>query len=103
MNKEKIKEFLSHDDALRLLRTIDVLNPSNLPVNKLHTIKDVSVAMNMSLKQTWEMVNAAESCGLVIFYSGLLSRKKIDLSELGERFTECATPNDIKEVFDAIE
>lgn len=103
MDKEKIKEFLTHDDALKLLKTIDALNPSYLPVNKLHTIKDVSVEMGLSLKETWTLINMAESCGLVIFYGGVLSRKKVDLSELAERLTECTTNKDMKEVLDGIE
>ena len=103
MNEEAIKDFLSLDDGLKLLKTIDRLNPSDLPVNKLHTIKDVSVAMGLSLRDTWKMINEAEACGLVIFYGGLLSRKKVDLTDIGENFAECATAKDIKEVFDGLD
>ena len=102
MNKDAIRHFLSNDDGLKLLKTIDILNPSDLPVNKLHTIRDVSEAMCWSVRDTWKLIDEAESCGLVMFCGGLLSRKKVDLTEFGERITECATATDIKEVLDGI-
>ena len=101
--REKIKDFLTNDDALKLLRTIDALNPPSLPTNRLCTIREVSEAMGLGLKATWEMIDAAASCDLVSFYGGILSKKRVDLTELGERVCECTTSNEIRGVLNAIQ
>lgn len=98
MSADKIREYLSHDRGLDLLKTIDNLNPMSIPVNKMKTIKDISVAMNMPLRETWQLIDKAYDADLVMFCGGVLSRKKVDLTELGEMFCECTTANDIKEV-----
>lgn len=94
--EDEIKVYLSNDSGLDLLKTIDKLNPMDLPTNKLCTIKDVSVAMNKPLRETWQLINEAYNCGLVTFYNGLLSRKRVDLTDIGEMISECTTPVDIK-------
>lgn len=97
-NRKKIEAFLTNDDGLNLLKAVDLLNPITIPANKIHTIKDLSVYMGLPLKETWMLVDEAYDAGLVMFCGGLLSRKKIDLTDLGEMFCECSTPEHIKEV-----
>ena len=103
MSDSILKQYLSHDDGLKLLKTIDSLNPSTIPNSKVSTIKDVSVAMGWGLKETWDLIDFAYRAGLVSFYGGLLSRKRVDITELGERICECATSKDIKEVLKSVE
>lgn len=100
--KEKIKEFLTNDDGLVLLKTIDILNPMSLPTSKLCTIKTVSDVMGKSLKDTWHLIDDAYMCSLVVFYGGLLSRKRVDLTDLGESFCDCVTPADIGDILNGI-
>lgn len=100
---DKIKEFLSDDDAMTLLKTIDMLNPANKSVNECCTIKLVSEAMAKPLKETWSLVNKGIDCEVILSYGGVLSRKKIDLTDLGELLTDCTTPNEIKEVLKNVE
>ncbi len=102
INKNKVKMYLSNDDGLKILKVIDSLNPIELPTNKLCTIKQVSEASGISLKSTWGLIDEASDCGLVVFYGGLLSRRRVDLTEAGERLCECETPNDIKEVLNVL-
>lgn len=87
---------------MRLLKTIDSLNPITLPTDKLCTIKKVSDVMNKPLKETWKLVDDGYKCGLIVFYGGLLSRKRLDLTELGEKLCECTAASDVKVVLDAI-
>lgn len=103
MSVDKIKEYLSHDRGLDLLKAIDRLNPIDIPVNKMKTIKDISVYMDMPLKETWQLVDKAYGAGLVTFCGGLLSRKRVDLTEVGEKLCECTTANDIKGVLNSVE
>lgn len=103
MSVDKIKEYLSHDKGLDLLKTIDHLNPVDIPVNKMKTIRDVSASMGMPLRETWQLIDKAYDAGLVMFCGGLLSRKRVDLTELGERFCECTTANEIKGVLNSVE
>ena len=98
----KIKDFLLIDDAFNMLKVIDRLNPIALPTNRLCTIKEVSTTMGLSLKDTWDMINIAGDCGLVAFYGGVLSRKRIDLTEDGEKISRCNTPNEIREVLNGL-
>lgn len=98
-----IKEFLSYDDGLRMLKTLDRLNPPTLAASKVSTIKDVSTAMGLGLKETWEMVELGMKADLIISYGGILSKKRVDLSELGGEFSQCNTADDIKKVMDHVD
>ena len=100
---DKIREFLSDDDAMTLLKTIDMLNPMSKSVNECCTIRLVSEVMAKSLRETWSLVNKGIECEVIMSYGGVLSRKRIDLTELGELLTECTTPNEIKEVLKNVE
>lgn len=102
VNKDDIKAYLTNDDGLKILRTIDSLNPIELPTNKLCTIKQVSDISGIPLKETWTLINKAYDCGLVVFYGGILSRKRVDLTEIGEDLCDCTTAGDIKGVLDAL-
>lgn len=93
--KSDIVDFLRKDFARDLLKTIDFLNPPHLPISRLCTIKDVSLNMPLGLKETWKLIDEACECGLVATYGGLLSNKRVDLTELGELVTECGSEDDI--------
>ena len=102
LTKDDVVEFLKNDHGLDLLKTIDDLNPINLPTNRLCTIKEVCNAMNMPLKEGWKFIDQAYDCGLVVYYGGVLSRKRVDLTEIGEKLCECNTAEDVKGVLNAI-
>ena len=96
--RDKVRDYLTNDLGLNILRTIDRLNPIELPTSRLCTVKEVSEAANLPMKETWNLINQAYDAGLVTFYTGLLSRRKVDLTEIGEKLCECETAEDIKAV-----
>ena len=102
MNKDDVKLYLTNDDGLKILKVIDSLNPIDLPVNKLCTIKQVADATGISLREAWKLIDQACDCGLVTSYGGLLSRKRVDLTEFGETLCDCDTPEHIREVLNAL-
>ena len=102
LNKDEIRDYLSNDDGLKILKTIDALNPIELPTNKLCTIKQVSETAGIPLKEAWALINKAYDCGLVVFYGGMLSRKRVDLTEIGEDLCDCTTAGDIGGVLNAL-
>ncbi len=102
-NEKKILEFFSKEKSLDMLKVIDGLNPVYLSVSKLCTIKDVSVAMGMELRDVWNMIDEGHKAGLFTYYGGVLSKRRVDITDLGEYFLECRTQKDIKEALKRVE
>lgn len=101
-SEAQIKQFLSNDDALTLLKTVDMLNPAHISPSKCCNIKTISSVMGKGLKDTWNLVNQGLDCGLLMTYGGILSRRRVDLTDVGERFCECTTANEIKMVINDV-
>ena len=88
MKDRKIDDFLADDCAKLLLVTVDRLNPITLPESRLCTMKTLSETLGWDLKRTWGMCDTAVSLGLMAYRGGMLSHKRVDLTELGAKMAE---------------
>lgn len=98
MKKELIIEFLSKEHGMDLLRALGRMNPKNLSLSQLTTIISVSKMMGLEIKEVWELVELGHDAGLITYYGGLLTRRRMRLSELGEKVCSCTTPGELKGV-----
>ena len=98
MKNNRLRSYLADDDVMRMLKVIDDLNPIELPTNKVCTIKEVAVAMDLPVKIVWEMCDQGADIGVLMYYGGLLSRKRVDLSQLGEDIVDADGTEDLREI-----
>ena len=88
MENKRLAEFLADDRAMVLLRTIDELNPLTLPENGLSTRADVAKALGWDLNDTWELISEGVDAGALRYHGGVLSKKRVDLTDLGEAIVD---------------
>lgn len=98
MKKNELLEYLADDDVMDMIKTIDRMNPSCVPVDKVSTIKDVAHATGMPLKIVWKMCDRGVELGVLMYYGGVLSRKRVDLTDLGEAIIDADGTEDLRNI-----
>ena len=96
--KNELRDYLADDDVMTLIKTIDMINPSHLPVEKVSTIKTVSDVMGLPLRIVWKMCDRGVELGVLMYYGGVLSRKRVDLTDLGEAIMDAEGTEDLRNI-----
>ena len=96
--KNELRDYLADDDVMRMLRTIDRINPSYLPSDRVSTIKEVADVMDLPLKIVWKMCDKGVELGILMYYSGMLSRKRVDLTDFGEDIVDADGTEDLRNI-----
>ena len=94
----ELRDYLADDDVMALIKTIDMINPSHLPVEKVSTIKTVADVMGLPLKMVWKMCDRGVELGVLMYYGGVLSRKRVDLTDLGEAIMDADGTEDLRNI-----
>lgn len=98
MINAELKEYLANDDVMDMLKTIDRLNPTELPVNRVCTIKKLAETMDKSITDVWKMCDAGVRVGVLMYYGGVLSRKRVDLTDLGEDIIDADGTEELRKI-----
>ena len=88
MERNELRDYLADDDVMRMLKAIDNINPSYLPVDRVSTVKEVADVLDMPLKIVWKMCDKGVELGVLMYCGGILSRKRVDLTEFGENILD---------------
>lgn len=98
IKKNELRDYLADDDVMTLIKTIDMINPSHLPAEKVSTIKVVADVMDMPLRVVWKMCDRGVELGVMIYYGGILSRKRVDLTDMGEAIVDAEGTEDLRNI-----
>ena len=98
MSDSALVAFLADDRAMELLKAIDKINPIELPENKLSSIKEVSDVLGWSLRDTWKLIDKGVTAKALAYHGGILSRKKVDLTDLGEDIVDAEGTEDLRNI-----
>ena len=98
MENKRLAEFLADDRAMTLLKTIDELNPLTLPENGLATRADVAKTLKWGLNETWELISQGVDAGVLRYHGGMLSKKRVDLTDLGEAVVDADGTEDLRKI-----
>lgn len=98
IKKNELRDYLADDDVMTLIKTIDMINPSHLPAEKVSTIKTVADVMDMPLRVVWKMCDRGVELGVMIYYGGILSRKRVDLTDMGEAIVDAEGTEDLRNI-----
>lgn len=98
IKKNELRDYLADDDVMTLIKTIDMINPSHLPAEKVSTIKVVADVMDMPLRAVWKMCDRGVELGVMIYYGGILSRKRVDLTDMGEAIVDAEGTEDLRNI-----
>lgn len=98
MKENELRDYLADDDVMVMLKTIDRLNPMDLPENKLCTIKTLAVNVGKSITEVWKMCDKGVRVGVLSYRGGVLSRKRVDLTEFGENILDADGTEDLRNI-----
>ena len=98
MENKRLAEFLADDRAMTLLKTIDGLNPLTLPENGLATRADVAKTLKWGLNETWELISQGVDAGVLRYHGGMLSKKRVDLTDLGEAVVDADGTEELRKI-----
>ena len=98
IQKNELRDYLADDDVMRMLKVIDDINPPQLPVSKVSTIKEVTDVMELPLKWVWKMCDRGVELGVLMYYGGILSRKRVDLTDFGEQILDADGTEDLRNI-----
>lgn len=94
----ELRDYLADDDAMALIKAIDMINPSHLPMEKVSTIRTVADVMGLPLKTVWKMCDKGVDLGVLMYCGGMLSRKRVDLTEFGEQILDADGTEDLRNI-----
>ena len=93
-----MRDYLADDDVMMMLKAIDNINPSYLPVDRVSTVKEVADVLDMPLKVVWKMCDKGVELGVLMYCGGLLSRKRVDLTEFGENILDADGTEELRKI-----
>ena len=94
----RVRDFLADDRGMELLKTIDKMNPLELPENRLSSIKEVSDVLGWTLRDTWKLIDRGVAAGLLSYHGGMLSRRRVDLTDEGERVVDADGTEELRKI-----
>ena len=94
----ELARFLADDRAMTLLRTIDRMNPMDVPVNRLSTIREVADVLGWPVMDTWKLIDAGVRTGVLMYCGGVLSRRRVDLTEKGEDVVDTDGTEELRKI-----
>ena len=98
MKENELRDYLANDDVMDMLKAIDKLNPSELPVSKVCTIKKLADTMGKGITTVWKLCDKGVDVGVLMYCGGILSRTRVDLTEFGENILDADGTEDLRKI-----
>ena len=103
MTKNELRDYLADDDVMDMLKAIDRLNPEELPVSRLCTMKKVSDVTGLPLRDVWKKCDEGVRAGVLMYCGGMLSRRRVDLTMLGLEILDAEGTEELRKIIKGYE